>query len=72
MPVTDKATNNAFSWVAQEEQWPGIDSRPLFLLGDPTEGVVCSFICYWHMLTSLSSMLVLRRIVDEQRQLRVL
>ncbi len=27
MPVTDKATNNAFSWVSQEEQWPGIDSR---------------------------------------------
>ncbi len=27
MPKTDKATNNAFSWVSQEEQWPGIDSR---------------------------------------------
>ncbi len=27
MPVIDKATNEAFSWVSQEEQWPGIDSR---------------------------------------------
>lgn len=27
MPVTDKATESGFNAAANEEQWPGIDSR---------------------------------------------